>query len=153
MSGREAGRELDAEVAEKVFGAPATVTLYAWADRKKREHPRLRVPDFPDAFKLKFGIDCGSYVREDGTKFTGCCRTIPHYSTDIAAAWEVVEKLHKHFDTVTVSLRLDGITVDIGDAEATMPIVHAYDDYRSSTVPLVVCRAALAALTPTGENQ
>lgn len=59
----EASRELDALIAEKVFGAPA--------------------PRDANAF-----TEAGYWTAED-KQFVHC----RHYSTDIAAAWEVVEKL------------------------------------------------------------
>lgn len=73
------GRELDALVAEKVMGL----------DLSPKIHPYKKVSDFslrPGALNYY-----GTYVEKREPEF---------YSTDIAAAWEVVEKMrsHSHMD-------------------------------------------------------
>jgi hypothetical protein len=60
----EAGRELDALVAVRVMGFDAAHPTLAKMGKAIRPYP------------LGNGVD------------------VPHYSTDIAAAWQVVEKLH-----------------------------------------------------------
>lgn len=70
------GRELDALIAEKVMG-------------------------FKDVhFKVcsTFGLDTSDWHMTPDARYPyaiarGCTLQVPHYSTDIAAAWEVVEKL------------------------------------------------------------
>ena len=60
----KAGRELDARVAEKVFDRP---------------------PSY---------YDCPHFAKETGRMLSFCiCPELPRYSEDIAAAWEVVEKM------------------------------------------------------------
>lgn len=73
----KAGRELDALVAEKVMGwklEPYTRCIQVLPVEAGRP------PEGADTSKLKPFNNIGSYE-------------IPHYSTAIAAAWEVVEKL------------------------------------------------------------
>jgi len=92
----EAGRELDALVAEKVMGfSDGPHTLYCWHDRKKRERP------LHGAYHEKPGTgwkspDYTAYVNEAGEKlFCGKPKAVfwpEHYSTQIGDAWEVVEK-------------------------------------------------------------
>lgn len=55
-------RERDAWVAEKVMGLELSDNMLA-------AYPKYRLPDYPDYF-----------------------RDVPNYSTDISAAWEVIEK-------------------------------------------------------------
>jgi len=65
-----AGREMDALIAEKVMG----YTLSG-----------LSLPAYPK-YKL-FDIESG--------EFSGYVKEVPHYSTDIAASWEVVKHMKK----------------------------------------------------------
>lgn len=68
----KAGRELDALIAEKVMGWKNEV---AFADAKSLE-------DHMGSYK--------SHVRAEDFPVSDL---LPHYSTDIAAAWDVVQKL------------------------------------------------------------
>lgn len=111
----EAGPEMDALVAERVFG---------WAGWKRAEGDCLHgIP--PDA---------------TGRDRHGTC--VPNYSTHIAAAWIVVDKLAR------LSFGIDreqcfGVRYD----------VRCYDDpdmrdkvrATAETAPLAICRAALLA--------
>ena len=106
MSKLEAGRELDARVAEKVMGQGSGYPL-------------------PNDFH---------YIAE-----------IPYYSTDIAAAWEVVEKLKD-----------DGYTVQLwsysGSCCYGCAIARPTDGFQTPplappTMPLAICRAALAVVS------
>ena len=63
-----AGREMDALLAEKVMG-------YTLSE--------LSLPAYPK-YKL-FDIESG--------EFSGYVKEVPHYSTDIAASWEVVKRM------------------------------------------------------------
>jgi hypothetical protein len=63
-----AGREMDALIAEKIMG-------YTLSE--------LSLPAYPK-YKL-FDIESG--------EFSGYVKEVPHYSTDIADAWEVVKRM------------------------------------------------------------
>ena len=121
-----AGRELDVLVAEKVMGAdPKTIHTYR--------------------SKASFWID-GAWVDVP---------PVPHYSTDIAAAWEVVEKMNERGYSVIIGTNQcdkgqngvkffdgwRGLGHSILDGEGH-PNPYAVD----ATVPLTICLAALAAL-------
>lgn len=137
MSEYEAGRETDALVAEQVMG----LRVSAWsihlvdspADLAEKEwRPGLFPPDdFPtEVLMADMDGDCPrrEMLTEDG--WAG----IPRYSTDIAAAWEVVEKL-RHLDPI---LSTDRCEWECGFGEG--PTGHsAY----APTAPLAICRAAL----------
>lgn len=143
----EAGRELDALVAEKVMGWTAVFRLaggnipYGFPDddynRDVDEHRKHGTCGFPT-----------DYHREP----------IPEYSTDISAAWEVVE----HFRQRQWTVKLVGHEwYDGGRWECTL--LDALDTERSRALdtqrhnadkqgwdepsaPLAICRAALKAI-------
>ena len=116
----EAGRALDALVAEKIFHIEVEL-------RPLTNHGGYLVP-------------------EDWYPAGALChpaKAIPHYSTDIAAAWEVVEK-------VMAPLK-------VGDApESIWDFRYWFDDsglcYRTAAgAAEAICRAALLAVMEAGE--
>ena len=134
---RAAGRALDAEIAERVFGR----TLVAVS--------RLKAGPFEAVIKCE-GREIGEYGQyylEDGSKiYLGkpfSFRHIPHYSTSIAAAWLVVEKLDRITDLT--SFRHEGklwYSFGFERPDGT----RLSDDAEAETLPLVIARAALAAI-------
>ena len=108
-----AGRELDCRVAEKVMG-------YAV------QGDQIVPPN--DAYVL-LGI-------MGAMKFD-----IPHYSTDIADAWLVVEKMKASAFEVTI----DDTDGDWWALFADLEYKHISSAY-ADTAPLAVCRAALKAM-------
>lgn len=112
-----AGREMDALIAEKVMG----YTLSG-----------LSLPAYPK-YKL-FDIESG--------EFSGYVKEVPHYSTDIAAAWEVVEKMKNY-------LFVCGRTDD-GIWEAYFFPVNSgigkLSEAHGDTAPSAICRAALKTM-------
>jgi len=110
-----AGRSLDALVAEKVMGWTDW-----WVDREG-----------PNATMKTFGFPPG---------VTDTYSEPPHYSTDIADAWLVVEKLRK-----------DGCPFLFGHNRNPHNgwfadfLLHPLVEY-ADTAPLAVCRAALKAV-------
>lgn len=122
----EAGRELDAAIAERVMG---------WTN--------CRVRVMYDARGLpSYG---GGTPPEGGKK-----RPYPAYSTDIAAAWSVVERFVRDTRFHLDSLGFDGEEWrcaighdnDEGDADG-------WSFAEANTAPLAICLAALKALAPT----
>lgn len=125
----QAGRELDAMIAEKVMG----VTIQEFGSDSfggyclKKENGDLYY--FKGDCQIKFSIDEAKEI-------------IPRYSTDILAAWEVVEKMKKNY----------GINIEIRDYAVSCEIQGEFKTFGASdvrehgSVPLVVCRAALKAL-------
>lgn len=100
-----AGRELDALVAEKVMGF--------------RHHPAM-----PGYDEMWFMSDGGSI-------------DLPNYSTDIAAAWQVVEKLR-----LGIAPMGDG---KWGVAMRDQPVNSIKDLTINESAPLAICLAALKA--------
>ena len=74
-----------------------------------------------------------------------CTDWVPKYSTDISAAWEVVEKLHELFPNYYIDINLFPggryVTTLLESAEGA--IFHANEG--GDTAPLSICRAALQA--------
>lgn len=122
LSDLQAGRDLDALIAEKVLG-------WKWI---KIAGLRLLVP--PN-FNNRGGISLMS--RKDPYQF------LPHFSTSIQIAWQVVEKFDFWDLTKTISgeyraklrRKVDGKVAGYVLGESTAP-----------TAPLAICLAALAAL-------
>jgi len=114
MSAIEAGRELDALVAEKVMGwKPSMFSNYPW---------QLVPPDGD-----------GSAVRQ-----------VPNYSTDIAAAWLVVERMCEFPSYVSLGFgKWLQFRVDIATG-AGREVMNSRAF--AKTAPLAICNAALAAV-------
>jgi hypothetical protein len=110
-----AGREMDALVAEKVMGKGETKTIG--------------------------GIYCGppEGEAEAMAKLHADTDKVPRYSTDIAAAWEVVQKAAD----VTVAKEREF-------KNAPWNVVLHFHDRKGQgfghTTPLAICRAALKAM-------
>ena len=90
------GRERDAAVAIHIMGGTGpTFTVYEWADRKKRERPRLAVSGSP---KREFWSDYGSFVNEAGEKLDrGVCTRFPHYSDNVMCDYSVLEFVRREW--------------------------------------------------------
>jgi hypothetical protein len=122
-----AGREMDALVAEKVmeqtdFSHPG----FFWGEGTTEDGK-----DGWDGFQCP---RCNA-DSEDGGK---CCK---HYSTSIAAAWEVVEKINKEHD-VQIAIGKD-------EKENRVEVLLWGSDsgcVYAPTAPLAICRAALLAV-------
>lgn len=112
----QAGRELDALVAEKVMG---------WTHIPVGSHPNLRSE---------------AWTNDNGAS---AVFTLPFYSQDIAAAWEVVEQLK----TLgwTCFLDNDDGQHDCEFARMGDQPFNAIQE-RGETAPLAICRAALNAV-------
>lgn len=82
MDDLQPGRELDAVIARQVMGF-STVRIASDDDWRRYKMPT------DDSFRH------GDLIVGDGVGGTeGFIRHVPHYSTDIAAAWEVIEWLN-----------------------------------------------------------
>jgi hypothetical protein len=126
MSELTAGRELDVLIAEKVMGLVPCKAECHTRERSPLPGPCHAQPDSPDQ---------GGETKE--------------YSTDIAAAWTVVEKLREgkyEFTLFNDSDKTGEIwRVYFGPTDslledALLPAVDA------DTAPLAICRAALCAV-------
>lgn len=141
------GRELDAQVAEKVMG-------FKWMRNTTGRS------DFPKYDKFPIGCKC--LVPVDHQKRMGWTALLggetktdawdyylPHYSTRIEDAWKVVERVAslRSGGSVSIIRRADGVfRVEIGDGAEEFIA-------RSKAAPEAICLAALKALaTPPSKE-
>jgi hypothetical protein len=123
----EAGREMDALVAEKVFGGPEAHKDWYWWD----------------GANMVWSNDTayGAKPILIPALFAG-----PHFSTDISAAWEAVEKMKQGGHIFTFEMVTDDEDQYSAGFERKMedykPIWSGFGD----TAPLAICRAALLAV-------
>jgi len=140
------GRALDTAVAEAVLG-------WIWYEGAAGVY-RLRDPQREDvAAMLTEGMIWPTTERPEPYRTDG----VPPFSTDIGAAWQVVEHLRAQHWEVTLLCWAADIP--------TQPVDHPYDcrftgyvtpdggglqtlvaHKRAATMPLAICRAALQAL-------
>ena len=134
----EAGREMDALVAEKVMGCSVM-----------RENYHRTLGDGGKWEWLRCGCIGGPHNYRDDTARDGM---LVYYSTDISAAWEVVEKMGAlgwKFGMVQ-----DGTLWDVNTYNPDVRPSCAFCGHTPSgainasapTVPLAICRAALKAV-------
>lgn len=125
-----AGRELDALVAEKVFGLHRNERGH-WYDVSGSSIPCYYADTEP--------CDPSSWL--------------PDYSTSIAAAWEVIERVVSG----KVSENLEGfaLTVQPGTIGASFSNLHGKGHFQSNgkTAPLAICLAALKAVGVDAEGE
>lgn len=136
MSEHEAGRELDALVAERVFGLRVEILP---APEHGHQHGK-NVPMEPQSCDPPPGM-LGAWA--------AMYWVIPRYSTDISAAWEVLERMRERGEWV-LNVMADGYEIDNHNAEAIPLKGWTWDDEwiaeRADTAPLCICRAALKAI-------
>lgn len=164
----EAGRELDALVAEKVMGVSlippreaamvrvagrhvcATGPEFELRDGRKFRMPpgrELKQPEGTDDWNARYFLFIAQQVGSEWDAQIAAERDIPSpFSTDIAAAWEVVEKLTS---TTKQWFRFEQSCVT---HEAIFSVEGAGGldgEWRAEaeTAPLAICRAALQAVT------
>jgi hypothetical protein len=125
-----AGREMDALIAEKVINLIIC------------ESP-FKQPGYQGVI-----LNGSPYYNADGH---GHYRSVPFYSTDIAAAWEVVEELNKTRLTYVefIDAKIPGtawrvVLFDQGEGKTIVSL--------ADTAPLAICRAALKATESVKQN-
>jgi hypothetical protein len=119
----EAGRELDALVAERVMGWVLTLSPRSIAEADDEEWWSMP---------------------------SGLVRHVDYWrpSTDIAAAWEVVEKLRDLGFFLDISVAVDRFDVDMrADRMPSDWWLREGPLAEATTAPLAICRAALQAIT------
>ncbi|SDY98057.1 BC1872 family protein [Hymenobacter psychrophilus] len=115
-----AGREMDGLIAHMVIGAQTQVIESDW--RYDSQHMERR-PDRP-------------------------WEHMPYYSTEIGAAWDVVERLDKTAQLCDVT-RINGGATYLHHCEVWNTSGEPYHRATADTAPLAICRAALLATLPT----
>lgn len=119
---KAAGRELDALIAEKVMGL------------------ELKQPDKTNYRRDTWVYAINDYTDEGPVYVVDC----PEYSTDIAAAWEVLEKLSDSQITVNRHMH-SGYTVGVFEKVQGISIQEKCSA-SAATAPLAICLAALKAV-------
>lgn len=155
----DAGPELDAVVGKAVGITPLKIHR-VWKDgggNRSSTSQRDCPHDFPSVEMLRDylernqrqGLMQGYVIIEEDEW--------PEFSTDIAAAWQVVEKMHADGWTIDVrvcSIDAGGgcrctIICNYGPCERhghTEHTFHGASNVRGDTAPLAICRAALKAV-------
>lgn len=114
----EEARRIDCEIAEKVMGKVVNTFQMNMLNPK--------------------------YKNTTGDPMVIIPEPVPYYSTDIAAAWQVFEKINENFD----------ITIETDNGHILVSI-QTYDENgyeralilsREVTAPLAICKAALEAV-------
>lgn len=136
---REAGRELDLEIQQVVMGV-------AW------DESRCRICGWPLAATVEAGCVASNCCQRPAPK-----RRVDEpasYSTDIAAAWTVVERMYLRGWHVQVG-HAQGDTPEYPNLYARFTRRRVYvDQANASTAPLAICDAALKAMSAlSGEAQ
>jgi Phage ABA sandwich domain len=132
--GVAAGRALDALVAERVMG---------WTDIRNDHYVLL------DPAGVWMGRAPQSQPWDSPQDKDRGISLVPHYSTDIAAAWLLVECLRDEgwLLSITPDEPGGGWAVQYKPKERNL---HGWE--RADTVPLAICRAALAARKERGDG-
>lgn len=133
----EAGRELDALVAERVIGAK----WYAFTDPGDTGTSRILRLDSDARGSLRRGLIVPAQMDEPIDSFYGY-DGLPRYSTDIGAAWEVAEKMVS--DGHVFIVKGDGLRT--GDFSPRWTVLcDNLPRTDADSAPLAICRAALKA--------
>ena len=105
---KPSSRKIDALVAEHVMGL------------------EMAGPDCPESFLQSYGSKCRGAL------------PVPYYSTDVAVAWEIVEKLRHDYGDLQIDLDRSGAnSIEIYEPEIVVNNFHSF--------PRMVCEAALKA--------
>ncbi len=142
--------ELDREVAEKVMGWKPVHLItgddHYWLCRPEA-YEDMRVP-----IVMKDGKQGKCYLNSERLPNLAYALAVPKFSTDISAAWQVVEKMG-----ISVIASEDGWYAGV-----TKDVIHTCDNagheakevqahfVLADTAPLAICRAALSALDRGG---
>jgi hypothetical protein len=136
-------QERDAWVAEKVMGwEMCTFDHSRPKHRSSKDFPGTIINNWDSKGPHKWleSPDGQSKVYLCGCECVG--EEIPHYSTDIAAAWEVVEKIYSQTNHFTLNYDPSHPLVDFGEDALDI----------GASVPEAICLAALKAVGVDIEN-
>jgi len=133
-----ADRELDAQIAVTLFG-------YRWVEISIQGDPPIaallsqsiaepRLKSYPDSFKL---------AKSDTKRAGDWDSFMPHFSTSIVDAWQVVDRMYQDFESFSLVRRRDGLW---------MANFHNPHEGTGSgcgigqNAPCAICKAALEAV-------
>jgi len=161
----EAGHELDALIAEKVMGLEVArgcrfkpnyeteKALNSWVEPKQDEYfTPGKIAGWRESYSI---IRPGITVRRPDDNEIAYHDACPEYSTDITAAWEVVEKMSSYDFDVSISLSSKLSSDDLerwycdmthGDDNAPWREDYKFIQVWAPTAPHAICLAALSAV-------
>lgn len=128
-----AGPELDAEISRLVFNRPLRL-----ADRVKINDRWVDTPTWIDDW----------YTPEEMGAGTSAGMKPPRYSTDMAAAWGVVEKMRGRDLCMDLMCYPHGGSGWWCSFDSPLSSFRRWQARSCETAPLAICRAALQALEP-----
>lgn len=145
----EAGRERDALVAEKVMGWTWKRDQPFRVDTKEKYGEPWRFLVAPDSmFAGMQSADGSETVKQNGHI------EAPHYSTDIAAAWSILARIHGTSATApewlfSRRMRLYAALEELCATTTGCPVAWpAAMGVFHDQMPALICRAALVACVP-----
>ena len=140
----EAGRELDVLVAEKVLGHAIALR---WCSRDpdcggwdECESFRDETDDYTDSTWYSQQSCYQSYPHNDPD-----WRVVPSYSTDIGAAWQVVDYLRTKGIGIELTIYPDGVCMYWLLRRTEGDRFEHFEDGQFDTAMLAICHAALDA--------
>lgn len=145
MSTHDAGRELDIFIAKRIMGW----TVQPWIGPVSGD-TYFQLVDSQGVVHAAFNTPIAYDTESEAW------RSVPAYSTEIAAAWTVVEYLRDLWTEATAGVSgLDNSFVRPFDDTAFFEVLHRNADRRWPwaflyVTPLAICRAALAAVAADG---
>src|SRR5690242_5200794 len=143
----EASRALNALVAEKVMGKQPGVDFGEWPEHQWKRDEDDEIDMFGYDGDTHNGPSCThcyySYCHHCQDGPTEPCEVEPPpYSTDIAAAWQVVDRLRPQMG-VAIAVYDDG-SARVELSRARLSFEESNIVAIGDTAPLAICRAALA---------
>lgn len=123
-----AGEELDILIAKEIFGQ----TDFEHLEATWFEYATSNGNDGYD------GWECPRCHTSEGSGK----KCVTHYSGNISAAWEVVEKINEKWSMRVISYYQSDCVANIWNVRGFDKEYHA----RADTVPLAICRAALLSV-------
>ena len=153
----EAEPDLDWRVAELVMGLDVPGMLMVTPDHDSPSAycvPYRQEPHGLDAPRPVYVAHCACDMDERQPSdedywghYAACLEVVPRYSTDIAAAWQVADKLHNSGWWVRVKSAMNEDLEQLGwAAHIGRWWNREYLGTWALTAPLVICRAALLAI-------
>lgn len=134
-----AGEELDAAVAEHIMG-------FRWFTTPRGDLRSLLEPaeeyhhDKHPCWPIILCEDMSLPVASDGWRF------IPKFSTDVAAAWRIMELLRGRFSNVSLHAA-NGWGLTVWDIGRPVDPFSLHGPVNADAAPLAICRTALLAVT------
>lgn len=135
----EAGRELDALVAERVMARDLSMGKHEWREVDLDDRDRCQSTYFCDRCANHAGwVDISELDMSES-----CKPYCPTYSSDILAAWQVVDRLRSQKCEVEVKSGRWGWDVDFWPRKESS---LEYGHIQLPSLPVAICMAALEAV-------